>query len=312
MLKPVPRQTMIGNSELQRAVTLHFLSDATRRAILRLGGLDMWIEGTNWHDVEESLRRQSMPSDEIRSWIGDRRAGLHSVTQRMRSAAIEDADEWHISGFDDAGTWTYSPRSGLLPIDYYILRPVLINPIERDAVCRGVLTARLVHDGHSRFDARWAADKLPWCHEQDSEPFALDVEEYGWDNHAFDLAPLISERKRRTSDPWQSVTMRHLPPGQAGELLVAGGTPCYLPATCYRLVEALMKSPTRSLSLVEVMEQVWNTRPAAIKETDLQKVRTCSSRSSTAIIEARIGVTVKRADDSSTHRISLYHFDAPE
>lgn len=269
----------------------------------------MWIEGTSWRDVEESLRRH-LPSHEIARWIADRRAGLQLVTERMRSAAIEDADHWHVSGFDDAGNWTYSPRDGLLPIDYYILRPVLTNPIERDAVCRGVLIARLVYDNHSPYDARWAANRLPWCYQQDSEPFALDVEEYGWDDHARDLAPFISEniKRRLVSDPWKKMRLIDLPPGQAG-FLVIGDVRCYLSRTCYRLVVALKNSPNRSLSLEEVLQQVWGIRPAAIKETDLGKVRTCASRTSTALVDAQIGVTVKQAAETARHRVFLQHFD---
>jgi hypothetical protein len=257
------------------------------------------VDGDTWEKVQKELTNMGKSPIEVMNWVTVRQHTLTEVVDRLRNSWIEeDATYYAVKACDSVGPWLYCPADGLQPIDYAELRSALNDPSDRDKVYRAVLERRLVYEGHSRFDAHWALNQLPWCHESRGQSFATEIEEYGQANAVRDLAQLILEEQERCRAEEQAERERReaeakTPHAIIGKILA---DPPQFPINGKprQLLVALGASPDGRLPLHEIIPKLLGVRQAAIKPKHLNYLRVIASRASGRILNTGYGVRVQR------------------
>ena len=152
------------------------------------------------------------------------------------------------------------------------MRSVLSDPSDRDNVYRAVLERRLVYDGHSRFDARWALNQLPWCYDSRGQSIAPEIEKCGRANVVRELAQLILvERERRRAEE-QAERERREAEAKTPRAIIAGilaDEDAYpLRGLPRKLLVVIGASLDGKLPIHEVIPELWSVRAAAIGSKD--------------------------------------------
>jgi hypothetical protein len=93
-------------------------------------------------------------------------------------------------------------------------------------------------------------------------------------------------------------------PGESG-FFWRHGRPYRLGPTPFRMMSLLWSAPGCSLPVEDVLQEVWNIRPAAVTKRDLVILRTTACRIAKAILDTGIQVPVGRDPMTGRARVSL-------
>jgi hypothetical protein len=251
------------------------------------------------------LQSVGQPEPDMRT-ASSRLRDLYEFFEWMRdhNAVIDEVLPSGIVAADGPEVRRWEPDGGLTIEDWPYLRVCCgsedddLTETNRNEIMEAILTNRLQRLGHPFGVASSAVDKFD--HQRDEvtngHPLWSVVEEWPFDEivaHVDELARGIADELREHRRKIKSES--HCPPDGPDDRISClwwRGEPYILPPMEFRLVSVLWAASGHSLPVWEVLQKVWDDRPAAIDESYVHKVHERKSKANKVLMETGITISI--------------------